>query len=678
MVPYFGDILEDGTVYIPFNTFSSDDPSASVTITDLADADIAVHENGGTTQIATDGATVAIDFDGVTGNHLVTIDTSVSADYNTGADYMVRMEGTTVDGATINAWIGSFSIENRAGAAALRPTTAGRTLDVDADGDLPWNADWDAEVQSEVTDALNAYDPPTNAEMEARTLVAANYATSADLATVDGNVDAILLDTAEIGAAGAGLTAVPWNASWDAEVQSEVTDALNAYDPPTRAELSSDIAGLNDLSAAQVNAEVDTALADIHLDHLLATDYDPASPPGTATALFNEIIENDGGVSRFTANALENASGSGATVAQIQAGLGVHETTIATLASQTSFTLTAGSADDDAYNGFGCYVVDQSTSTQIALGTVDDYTGSTRTVTLAADPGIFTMATGDTVIMLPADLDSDGSGLTAIPWNSSWDAEVQSEVQDAIEANHLDHLLAVDYDPASQPGTATALLNELIESDSGVSRFTVNALENGPSGSGASAAAIADAVWDEAQADHTTAGTMGELATEIASILADTNELQTDDVPGLIAALNDLSAADIRTAIGLASANLDTQLAALPTAAENRAEMDSNSTQLAAIVADTNELQGDDVPGLIAALNDVSVSDILTTQMTESYAADGTAPTLAQALFLIQQQLGDFEISGTTLTVRELDGSTTAATFTLDSSTSPTDITRAT
>lgn len=40
-----------------------------------------------------------------------------------------------------------------------------------------------------------------------------------------------------IGAAGAGLTAVPWNASWDAEVQSEVTDALNAYDPPTNAEM---------------------------------------------------------------------------------------------------------------------------------------------------------------------------------------------------------------------------------------------------------------------------------------------------------------------------------------------------------------------------------------------------------------------------------------------------------
>ena len=50
-------------------------------------------------------------------------------------------------------------------------------------------------------------------------------------------IDAILVDTAEIGSAGAGLTAVPWNSSWDAEVQSECTDALNAYDPPTKAEM---------------------------------------------------------------------------------------------------------------------------------------------------------------------------------------------------------------------------------------------------------------------------------------------------------------------------------------------------------------------------------------------------------------------------------------------------------
>ena len=94
---------------------------------------------------------------------------------------------------------------------------------------------------------------------------------------------------------------------------------------------------------------------------------------------------------------------------------------------------------------------------------------------------------------------------------------------------------------------------------------------------------------------------------------------------------------------------------------------------IAAIELDT----GVTIPAQIAALNDVSVTEILTTQMTEAYAADGTAPTLAQALFMVQQMLGDFSIAGTTLTMRRLDGSTTAATFTLDDGTDPTAISRA-
>jgi len=116
---------------------------------------------------------------------------------------------------------------------------------------VPWNSSWDAEVQSECTDALNAYDPPTKAEVDS-----AHATTDALITTVDSVVDSILVDTAEIGTAGAGLTAVPWNISWDSEVQSEVTDALNAYDPPTKAELDSGLAVLSTVTTAQVNAQM--------------------------------------------------------------------------------------------------------------------------------------------------------------------------------------------------------------------------------------------------------------------------------------------------------------------------------------------------------------------------------------------------------------------------------------
>lgn len=94
-----------------------------------------------------------------------------------------------------------------------------------------------------------------------------------------------------------------------------------------------------------------------------------------------------------------------------------------------------------------------------------------------------------------------------------------------------------------------------------------------------SAATIADAVCDEALSGHATAGTVGKA---LSDVLADTAELQGDWANGgrldlLIDAILDdtgtsgvvVSATSVRTAVGLAAADLDTQLAALPTASEN-------------------------------------------------------------------------------------------------------------
>jgi len=68
---------------------------------------------------------------------------------------------------------------------------------------------------------------------------------------------------------------------------------------------------------------------------------------------------------------------------------------------------------------------------------------------------------------------------------------------------------------------------------------------------------------------------------------------------------------------------------------------------------------------------------VLTTALTESYATDGSAPTLAQILFQIWSMLAEKSVSSTTVTTKKLDGSTTAMTFTLNSATAPTSITRA-
>lgn len=84
------------------------------------------------------------------------------------------------------------------------------------------------DVGADVNDIL-----ADTADMQPKLGTPAGASISADIAAIEAQTD-------DIGAAGAGLTAIPWNAAWDAEVQSEATDALNAYDPPTRTEATAD------------------------------------------------------------------------------------------------------------------------------------------------------------------------------------------------------------------------------------------------------------------------------------------------------------------------------------------------------------------------------------------------------------------------------------------------------
>ena len=89
------------------------------------------------------------------------------------------------------------------------------------------------------------------------------------------------------------------------------------------------------------------------------------------------------------------------------------------------------------------------------------------------------------------------------------------------------------------------------------------------------------------------------------------------------------------------------------------------------IQTDTTQIEGTDA-------SDQLRDKVWTQALTESYASDGTAITAAQAMYMIWSALSEFAISGTTITAKKLDGSTSAMTFTLDSATAPTSRTRAT
>jgi hypothetical protein len=164
---------------------------------------------------------------------------------------------------------------------------------------VPWNAAWDAEVQSEATDALNAYDPPTNTEMEARTIAAASYATASALDAVDNFLDtevaAILADTNELqtdwadggrldllldGASSAGD---PWGTALPGgytagQAGKIIGDNINAT-----------ISSRSTLTAAQANTEVDTALSDVGLTTTITGRIDAAVTTRASQTSVNTI-----------------------------------------------------------------------------------------------------------------------------------------------------------------------------------------------------------------------------------------------------------------------------------------------------------------------------------------------------------------------------------------------------
>jgi hypothetical protein len=74
------------------------------------------------------------------------------------------------------------------------------------------------------------------------------------------------------------------------------------------------------------------------------------------------------------------------------------QTTIATLADQYHFTLSAGSSDDNAYNGMWAIVTAAGSNVQKAIFPVFDYVGSTKGVVgSTANVPAYTIAVGDTV-----------------------------------------------------------------------------------------------------------------------------------------------------------------------------------------------------------------------------------------------------------------------------------------
>ncbi len=95
-------------------------------------------------------------------------------------------------------------------------------------------------------------------------------------------------------------------------------------------------------------------------------------------------------------------------------------------------------------------------------------------------------------------------------------ANIRTQDDNALSAIYLDQLIANAYNSASPSGSTESLLNEMTENNAGVTRFTGAALAQATGGVG-TIEAIADGVWDELKAGHTTSGSFGEVLQYILS-----------------------------------------------------------------------------------------------------------------------------------------------------------------
>lgn len=291
MSAWLGDIPAGSTLPVFFCSYDAD--GASVTLSGLAVTDIEIYKGASITQRASDAGfalvdTDGIDVDGITGLHAFSIDLSDNTDagfYAAGSYYTIVVSAVTIDGAAVTFIAGRFRIvatEHTAGypVATIKDGTGTGELDTSSGVVL---AKDHTGANLATASALDTVDNLLDTEIAAiiTTLGApAGASVSADIAAVKAETASILTDTAEIGAAGAGLTAItsktdnlpsdPADASVIAAATGAILTAVG--DVPTNSELATAlaaaddavlaaVAGLNDISPAEVNAEIVDALA---------------------------------------------------------------------------------------------------------------------------------------------------------------------------------------------------------------------------------------------------------------------------------------------------------------------------------------------------------------------------------------------------------------------------------
>jgi len=286
---------------------------------------------------------------------------------------------------------------------------------------------------------------------------------SADIAAVKSDTAATLIDTAEIGAAGAGLTALASAANL-ATLAAYVDTEVAAILVDTGTDIPAQISALNNLSAAQVNAEVDTALA----------DYD--APTNTEmVAAFTEIK----GASWSVTDTLE----------------AIRDRGDAAWITATGFsTLSAA----DVRSAVGLASANLDTQLSVIDGVVDSILVDTAEIG-AAGAGLTALASAANLATLTGYVDTEVAAIKAKTDNLPADPADASDIAASFvtvnsKLDTIDDFLDSEI-AAILEDTGTTIPAQ-------IAALTIP-----------TAAAISDAVWDEATSGHVASGSTGAAIT---------------------------------------------------------------------------------------------------------------------------------------------------------------------
>lgn len=342
-----GDFDTSAVIYGKFTTYR---PSTGAAYTLAGTPALSVYKDNSTTQ-STTGVTLTADFDSVTGLNHFAIDTSADGTfYSAGSFFDVVITTGTVDSVSVvGSVVASFTIRKD---SSLKPTTAGRTLDVSSGGEA--GVDW-ANVGSPTTAlALTGTTIASTQKVDIETIKTQTVTAAAGV-TVLASVGTAATSTAQTGDAYARLGA-PAGASVSADVAAVKTETAtilsDTNDIQTR------------LPAALVSGRIDASVGAMAANTLTAAATAADFGAEMATAIWTDTTAGDFTVALSVGKSLMNgvSLGTGLTVAAVSGAVGSVTGAVGSVTGLTNATI-ADQVWDEILSG---HVV--SGSTGEALG----------------------------------------------------------------------------------------------------------------------------------------------------------------------------------------------------------------------------------------------------------------------------------------------------------------------